>query len=74
MESAEAINKMMRDLFDEIHDELHQDRRLARILLERAERKEDLVHAFLEGIGEEDLSEDNETADVIPIRNTDDDK
>tara|TARA_Y100001956_G_scaffold41448_2_gene40622 strand:- start:15084 stop:15248 length:165 start_codon:yes stop_codon:yes gene_type:complete len=53
---------------DETHDVIHSDRKLAVLLLERAERLEAKMHAFLHD------ANNQEDAEVIPLRDTDGDK
>jgi len=53
---------------DETHDIIHSDRKLAVLLLERAERLEEKMHHFLSEANNE------EEAEVIPLRDTDGDQ
>ena len=59
---------LLLELMDEAHDVIHSDRKLAVLLLERAERLEAKMHAFLHDANIE------EDAEVIPLRDTDGDK
>jgi len=59
---------LLLELMDETHDVIHSDRKLAVLLLERAERLEAKMHAFLHDANNE------EDAEVIPLRDTDGDK
>jgi len=59
---------LLLELMDEAHDVIHSDRKLAVLLLERAERLEAKMHAFLHDANNE------EDAEVIPLRDTDGDK
>ena len=60
--------ELLLELMDEAHDVIHSDRKLAVLLLERAERLEAKMHAFLHDANNE------EDAEVIPLRDTDGDK
>ena len=59
---------LLLELMDEAHDVIHSDRKLAVLLLERAERLEAKMHAFLHD------ANNQEDAEVIPLRDTDGDK
>ena len=59
---------LLLELMDEAHDVIHSDRKLAVLLLERAERLEAKMHAFLHDANNE------EDAEVIPLRDTAGDK
>jgi|TARA_B100000686_G_scaffold5480_1_gene5509 hypothetical protein len=59
---------LLLELMDETHDVIHSDRKLAVLLLERAERLEAKMHAFLHD------ANNQEDAEVIPLRDTDGDK
>ena len=59
---------LLLEVMDEAHDVIHSDRKLAVLLLERAERLEAKMHAFLHDANNE------EDAEVIPLRDTDGDK
>ncbi|MED5229361.1 MAG: hypothetical protein VX754_00515 [Actinomycetota bacterium] len=60
--------ELLLELMDEAHDAIHADRKLAVLLLERAERLEEKMHAFLHD------ANNQEDAEVIPLRDTDGDK
>lgn len=60
--------ELLLELMDETHDVIHSDRKLAVLLLERAERLEAKMHAFLHD------ANNQEDAEVIPLRDTDGDK
>ena len=60
--------ELLLELMDEVHDAIHADRKLAVLLLERAERLEEKMHAFLHD------ANNQEDAEVIPLRDTDGDK
>tara|TARA_B100000073_G_scaffold335083_1_gene328322 strand:+ start:1120 stop:1320 length:201 start_codon:yes stop_codon:yes gene_type:complete len=60
--------ELLLELMDEAHDVIHADRKLAVLLLERAERLEEKMHAFLHD------ANNQEDAEVIPLRDTDGDK
>lgn len=59
---------LLLELMDETHDVIHSDRKLAVLLLERAERLEAKMHTFLHD------ANNQEDAEVIPLRDTDGDK
>ena len=59
---------LLLEVMDEAHDVIHSDRKLAVLLLERAERLEAKMHAFLHD------ANNQEDAEVIPLRDTDGDK
>ncbi len=66
----ENINpELLLELLDEAHDVIHSDRKLAVLMLERAERLEEKMHIFLRTANEE--AEEQQDADVIPLRDTD---
>tara|TARA_A100001388_G_scaffold277403_1_gene268414 strand:+ start:5801 stop:6001 length:201 start_codon:yes stop_codon:yes gene_type:complete len=60
--------ELLLELMDETHDVIHADRKLAVLLLERAERLEEKMHAFLHD------ANNQEDAEVIPLRDTDGDE
>ena len=60
--------ELLLELMDETHDAIHADRKLVVLLLERAERLEEKMHAFLHD------ANNQEDAEVIPLRDTDGDK
>jgi hypothetical protein len=60
--------ELLIELMDEAHDVIHSDRKLAILLLERAERLEARMHAFLHN------ADNQEDAEVIPLRDTDGDE
>ena len=60
--------ELLIELMDEAHDIIHSDRKLAVLLLERAERLEEKMHHFLSEANNE------EEAKVIPLRDTDGDE
>ena len=60
--------ELLIELMDEAHDVIHSDRKFAILLLERAERLETRMHAFLHN------ANNQEDAEVIPLRDTDGDE
>ncbi len=58
-------------MFDQMHDQIHDDRKLAVALLTRADKLEETISTFMQGVTVEDIGQD---ADVIPLRDTDGDQ
>lgn len=58
-------------IFDQMQDQIHDDRKLAVGLLTRADRLEETIGIFMQSVAVEDIGQD---ADVIPLRDTDGDQ
>jgi hypothetical protein len=58
-------------IFDQMQDQIHDDRKLAVGLLTRADKLEETIGIFMQSVAVEDIGQD---ADVIPLRDTDGDQ